>query len=206
MFFTAPLGFSSDPTLARLSGLLNVCGYYIEWSNADPDRPPIIATPGQYRFRLMQFLQPTENMTLYAQTAAGYATYSPAVITGWQTAALAATPTAVRPLSDNVIALILLPCLNTTDTSGSLAPGFTYDSQSTNANPAVNQQNRLPPVLRVVLYSLDEASAQRLGQSATMPNLYGSLFQDPTKLYPANGDPGDLRAFRGNPQRGKASF
>ncbi|MEJ0001463.1 MAG: hypothetical protein WDO13_21440 [Verrucomicrobiota bacterium] len=98
------------------------------------------------------------------------------------------------------MALLLLPALSTTDTSGTL--GFTYNSETANTGDVSDsQQNRLPPVIRVVLYTIDEASAKKLGGSATMPSLYsfgGSpLFTDPTKLYPAadGSDIGDLGRF-----------
>lgn len=206
VFFTAPLGYTNaGSAYARLPGLLNVCGYYVEWSNVDPDTPAIIAAArpgGTYRFRLMQFLQPAENMALYGQTAQGYDTgYAPASVPGWQNAALQATPQAARPLCDNVVALILLPCRSLQDTTTTLAPNFLYDSESTNpADAALDQQNRLPLAVRVILYSIDEASARKLGASATMPDLYtsdGALFTDPARLYPdpGTGDIGDVGRF-----------
>ena len=206
VFFLAPLGQVTDTaSYGQLHGLLNICGYYVQWSNADPDRPPILPGSGIYRFRLMQFVEPSEAMVLYSKTS-NYPTYS-AVTTSpaWQQAAVAACPSTQvwsRPLANNVVALLLLPALSTTDVSGTL--GYTYNSETYIAPTSVdtpNPQNRLPPVMRVVLYTIDEPSAQKIGGSSTMPNIYVSgtttLFTDPTKLYPAadGSDIGDLIRF-----------
>ena len=144
------------------------------------------------------------------------------------------TTTSLRPLANNVVALLLVPALSTNPVPPAsaaapsptpypnLAPGYVYDSEATtvsSASPspapsptaityATDSRNRLPPVIRVVLYTIDEASARRLNtSSSTMPNLYQTLstqtppstalFQDPTKLYPAadGSDAGDLSRF-----------
>jgi uncharacterized protein (TIGR02599 family) len=241
VFFTAPLGVitgsnSTEPTPGEytnaasnspgLPGLLNTCGYFIQWSNVDPQCPSIISSrygngAGNdiYRFRLMEFVEPAEQMTLYNLTTSysattGYPTYNPVVTGTWQKAALAASPSSIHTLANNVVALLLLSATSTTDTSGLLAPGFVYNSESQNsASPQYSQNNRLPPVVRVVLYTIDEVSAHRLANTPSVPNLYTGttgqpLFQDPTKLYPAQdgSDPGDLSRFEQNLTQLKLSF
>lgn len=225
VFFAAPLGIVSDTAdYGHLPSLLNVCGYYVQWSNNDSDRPspPLPAGNGMYRFRLMQFVQPAEAMSIYSQTipfgtvpAGNYPNYgfintSAGAGTPWQNTALnnAATTGGIHPLANNVIALLLLPSMSTTDSSGTLAPGFLYNSEAPTppaTTPALTSMNRTPPVMRVVMYTIDEKSATRLTQLSTMPampNLYvdtssNPIFTDPSKLYPntTSGDIGDLARF-----------
>jgi uncharacterized protein (TIGR02599 family) len=224
VFFVAPLGVLSGttataPTVGEygstsanyptLPGLLNICGYFIQWSNNDLQRPALLGSTNAnggndiYRFRLLQFIQPAEEMTLYNLTTAGsYPNYALVSTTNWQTSAMTASPASVRQLAENVVALLLLPASSTTDTTGALAPGFLYDSENPSTTGSNSQLNRLPPVVRVVLYTIDDVSAHRLANTAAVPNLYTTstgqpLFVDPTKLYPAadGSDPGDLSRF-----------
>jgi len=233
VFFLAPLGFSMGATFDQANGLpscegapglLNICGYYIQWSNVDVDRPSILANAPTsstpiYRFQLMQFVQPTEYMGLYAQTTAtAWPAYGPISAAGWQTNALNESPDAPgewsRPIANNVVALILLPALSTSDTSGTLGFSYNSDPKVPVTDSKNNPQNRLPPVMRVVLYTIDEVSAQKLARTAAsaMPDLYTSggtpLFQDPTKLYPnsTSGDPGDLSRFETILQTNKLNY
>jgi uncharacterized protein (TIGR02599 family) len=212
VFFVAPLGVVTPPSTAgapdyrHLPSLLNICGYYVQWTNSDPDRPSILPSSSlPYSFKLMQFVQPSEQMSLYASTATGYPTYTTVTPSpAWQNTALANSPSGIRPIATNVVALLLLPAMSTTDTSGSISPGFKYDSGVawTSATASTTAANRLPPVMRVVMYTIDDVSAKRLGNSSTMPNLYvdtsgNTLFTDPTKLYAnaSTSDIGDLARF-----------
>ncbi len=225
VFFVAPLGSVSDTTdYGHLPSLLNICGYYIQWSNVDIDRPSILPTANlPYHFQLMQFIQPSEQMSLYAATANNYPTYTPVTTNpAWQLTALANSPSGIRPIANNVIALLLLPAKSTTDTSGTLAPNFLYNSETlwTAATAATTAANRVPPVMRVVMYTIDDISAKRLASTyttSTLPNLYvdssngnAPIFTDPTKLYPnptANPpDAGDLSRFEGTLTSLKLNF
>ncbi len=215
VFFTAPLGIvtpTDEATYGHLPSLLNVCGYYIQWSNVDPDRPTIpgLPTTGSYRFRLMQFVQPSEQMSVYSQTIplsssntnGNYPAFQFVTGTSWQNKAMNnSASVGVHPLADNVVALLLLPSSSTTNSTGVLAPGFLYDSENPTAGattPALTSLNRTPPVMRVVMYTIDEPSAKRLaGTSTTMPPLYTGLFSNSSLLYPnsTTGDAGDLARF-----------
>ena len=248
VFFTAPLGITSSGSYARLPGLLNMCGYFVQWSNVDPELPSILnghtvngttlsGSTGIYRFRLMQFVQPAENMTLYSQTAASYVktnpTYTFVYAPQWPITAMGNSPASVRPVANNVVALLLLPAMSTTDTSGSLVTtsgtlGWTYDSQvaaqggkaalenPATINPATSAFNRLPPVIRVVLYTIDEASAKKAVSIQNMPGcLYQyqsiQLFQNPAILYPTMSgttvtDVGDLARFESVLVQNKLTF
>jgi uncharacterized protein (TIGR02599 family) len=237
VFFVAPLGIVSDTAdYSGLPSLLNVCGYYIQWTNVDLDRPAILPGTGIYRFRLMQFVQPAEQMSVYSQTIPNAPTpaYSPSpgpAVTGggagnaptysfvttspsWEITAMNNSSSGIRQLANNVIALLLLPARNFTDTSGTISPGFTYNSEIANSNPAISPLNRTPPVMRVVMYTLDDKSAQKLTQSATVPNLYvdtsnNPLFIDPTKLFPVTSptaDIGDLARFEASLSAKKLTY
>ncbi len=204
VFFVAPLGIVSDTSnYGHLPSLLNICGYYIQWSNVDLDRPSILPAGGlPYRFQLMQFVQPSDQMSLYAATAMNYPTYTQVTTSpSWQSVALFGnppgnTPLNVRPIAKNVIALLLLPAMSTTDTSGTLTPsGYVYDTENpaSGVTPANTSLNRTPPVMRVVMYAIDDASPSdwarrrrcRISMWDTSSN---PLFQDPTKLYPTTSD------------------
>lgn len=195
VFFIAPLGVTDNPKYARLPGLLNLCGYYIEWSNSDPERPSILPGASPFRFRLMQFVQPVEEMALYSRTSTSHPFYTYRTDPGWAQTALSASPSSARPLANNVVALIIQPAKSLADKSGGLTSNYLYDSEASSTNPVSSHRNRLPPVERVILYSIDEASAKKLEASPTMPDLCGNLFQDPTKLYPSSSDIGDLARF-----------
>ena len=211
VFFTAPLGIVSNTTLyGGLPSLLNICGYYIQWSGTDPEQPTIpgLSTTPNYRFRLMQFVQPSEQLSVYAQTVpfasnpnGNFPNFAFVTHSAWQNTALQNSPAGAHLLADNVIALLLLPAMNTTDSSGAIAPGFLYDSENPTAGataPNLTSLNRTPPVMRVVMYTIDEPSAKRLaGSSTAMPSLYTGLFTTSSLLYPSTngGDAGDLSRF-----------
>jgi uncharacterized protein (TIGR02599 family) len=210
-FFVAPLGIVTNSAYAHLPSLLNVCGYYIQWSNVDSERPvpPLPAGSGVYRFRLMQFVQPSEAMSVYSQTIpfnsasntnGNYPAFTNLVTSPpWQVNALTNSPTGVHPLANNVVALLLLPATNVTDSSGTLATNFLYNSEVTNigTTAATTSLNRVPPVMRVVMYTIDEKSALKLPQTATIPALYTGLFTNSSTLYTnsSTGDIGDLARF-----------
>ena len=227
IFFTAPLGIVSNTQLyGHLPSLLNVCGYYIQWSNVDLERPspPLPAGNGPYRFRLMQFVQPAESMSIYSQTIplsasntnGNYPAYSFVTGTSWQNTALQNFPSGVRSLANNIVALLLLPSPSTTDSTGTLAPGFLYNTEVATAgatSAASTSVNRTPPAMRIVMYAIDEKSALRLTQSPTMPNLYVStsgtpLFTNSALLYPnaTTGDIGDLARFEQTLTANKLTF
>ena len=214
VFFVAPLGYVSNTTdYGHLPSLLNICGYYIQWSNVDLERPSILPSVNlPYSFQLMQFVQPSEQMSLYNATANNYANGYKQVTTSpaWQTTALFGNPAGttalnVRPIARNVIALLLLPATSTTDTSGTLTPvDYQYNSEkaATGVTTANTSVNRAPPVMRVVMYTIDDISAKKLSTSTTMPNLYvdtssNPIFTNPTKLFPnpTSGEIGDLSRF-----------
>jgi len=200
-FFQAPIGYSV--TYQKLDDALNACGYFLKFDDAASSIPTYItAAPSykaRYRYRLMEMLQPTENLGVYSSTS----------VNNWFVANAASNS---RILAENVIALVLLPKLQTTDdTSGAaLAPAYNYESRiglgattdpnwpsaspafppdsftasgivttgsasagtltSTGTTVTLTRHNQLPPLMHVVMIVIDEASAVRLqGTSHTVP-------------------------------------
>lgn len=177
IFFQAPIGMTDDqPNYGGLQNLLNTWGYFIEYSDDSKARPPFLNTPVKSRFRLMEFMQSAEDMSLYAHTSGttGYIGY-----TGheWYMDALENTAPPVHVIADNVIALVILPRLSPNDldnggnpfASSALAPNYLYDTSGIGAAAngggnaaALNSKNQLPPIVQITMVAIDEPSAIRM--------------------------------------------
>jgi uncharacterized protein (TIGR02599 family) len=150
VFFQAPLGYSTTYTSPPIPDLLNACGFYIAFGNNTTWLPTfLVATSPSnlYRYRLMEMLQPTENLGVYTDPALTSATTgsvlpsspdsgtSPATFYNWITNATT-TASNVRPLADNIIAFVVQPMLSPTDlaalTSGTIFPTSLYPVSSPN--------------------------------------------------------------------------
>jgi len=178
-FFQAPLGFVSDTTTyAQSNSLINAMGYYVEYSDSasSSSLPAFLktaSTMNQKRFRLMQWVQPSEKFMLYDSTLMA------ADPTSWYTT-LATNPGQCRVMADNVVALIIQPQSTPGDTT--LAPNYAYDSAPSKYDTV--RSHLLPPVIQVTMVAIDRDSAARLYQQnkATEPSLYSpNLFLDATK-------------------------
>lgn len=180
IFFQAPFGYSD--THRGLGNLLNTWGFYVEYADDSASRPPFVNLPVRNRFRLMEYMEPSENLTVYSPS------------TAWLPASAAERKANAHVLAENVIALILLPRLSPQeDATGTLlAPSYAYDSTRNGPNgadPNYNTKNQLPPTVQVTLVAIDEASAGRLtsAQVATLQTKLGELFRD------AGSFPSDLK-------------
>jgi uncharacterized protein (TIGR02599 family) len=80
-----------------------------------------------------------------------------------------------RPVTENVIALIISPMVSPADAAEAgkqpewVAPNYAYDSAEltgASANNPQGTQHLLPPLIRVTLVALDEASARRLEEQS----------------------------------------
>ena len=180
LFFQAPLGYTTTGTYQGLGNLLNAVGYYIEYStNAPPNF--LSSSSANYRYRLMEFLQPTESMTVYTTSLAA------STANNWFTVPLATPPAPVHLLADNIIALIILPRNSLGDSSSArLTTDYEYDTRALTGTPPT-PLNQLPPIVEVVMVAIDEASASRLAHSAvagTQPSeittALAGLFQKPS--------------------------
>jgi uncharacterized protein (TIGR02599 family) len=177
VFFQAPNGFSTNSSNSILQNALNTWGYFLEYSSDSNTRPsflPVGAPPARYRYRLMELMEPTENLSIYNYTS-GKSSYTNI---DWISNSM--TLTTNRPahvLAENVIALIILPHQSPADYSNgysisSLAPYFTYDSSSNWTNYVTNKSigdlnthNQLPPVVQVTMIAVDETSAVRFANT-----------------------------------------
>lgn len=176
VFFQAPFGAVQDnKNYGTLDNLLNTWGYFVE-AGYDTTTPGFIdptKVPKRWRSRLMEFMQPAEQMSLYDPATTGN-TYL------WFTVGLQSPARPVRVLAENVVTLVILPKLSKADeeyraarqnaAAAMLSPRYIYDSSLT-LNPganggtdpgAINPKNQLPPILNVTMVAIDERSAERL--------------------------------------------
>jgi len=177
VFFQTPTGYSDSANYQGLEALLNACGFFITYS-VDDSRPDFLASlpnkpKDKYRFRLMEFLQPSQNLAVYADSSG----------TDWFTVALASSAPPVRQIADNVIALVLIP---RTSQGVELTSDYEYDSRSWTPGTAGLQpatSNQLPPLVEVVMVAIDEPSAARWCTGPSAPPLVSdTLFRRPSSL------------------------
>jgi uncharacterized protein (TIGR02599 family) len=177
IFFQAPLDF--DGSTGNADNQLNAVGYFVEYDSDVKNRPPNVpagSPPPRERFRLMQFLQKTSALDVYRETDGR----------AWFTTDLAGTDPSVHLLAENIVAFVVLPKLPDQDAAplDSLAPGYSYDSRTnwpSSAPPVPQpiQMHQLPPMVRVVMVAIDEATAAR------KPGLgaeFADLFKEPADL------------------------
>ncbi|SDU29356.1 Verru_Chthon cassette protein C [Verrucomicrobium sp. GAS474] len=162
VFFQAPLGYASSSAYAGMPNALNACGYYVAFE-AEQTLPSFLQnlTKVRYRYRLLEFLQPTDSFALYTTPSSGS---NPSAYEAWFRSflppAVSRTKAPLRVLAENIVALVVLPQLSPLDSGTELSPAYSYDSRAGNIQTAT--YNQLPPLLRVVMIALDEPSAQRL--------------------------------------------
>jgi len=183
VFFQAPAGFATNSPDTVLQSSLNTWGYFLEYASDTNARPGFLpsGTPlARSRYRLMEFMEPTENLSVYNYTATSSTSRSTYTNVDWITNSLSGTPRPAHVLAENVIALILLPKLSPSDWASnsshsntyyaySLASNYVYDSSiNQNSNSAsaqdkacLNTHNQLPPVVQVTLIAVDETTAVR---------------------------------------------
>ena len=161
VFFQTPAGYANDAQYQNMGTLLNACGYYVV-RGPDTLRPPFLdslpnAPANNTRFRLMQFLQPSEQLTVYNAPSDA----------SWFKSPLAGNSPPVEQLTANVIALVALPRLSTSDAAQSgdlLSPDYEYDSRNAGSSGATQSltHNQLPALIEIIMVAIDEESARRL--------------------------------------------
>jgi len=155
LFFQAPLGFSQS---ASLPSLLNACGYYVEYNNADALPSPFPSAPPRYRYRLMQALEVSENLSVY-NSGTGNA---------W------VNSTQAVPIAENVIYLAIWPRKSPADdpVGALLTSNFSYDSRlNATTIPQPITANQMSPVVQVTMVVLDETSAGRVCLASSVPSV-----------------------------------
>lgn len=179
VFFLAPLGYCEDPALKGLPELLNACGFFITYGADSPPPVPGLHGGARLRFRLMELLQPAENLSILREAHAesgespdSYQWFRQPVGGG-----------AVRTIAENVIALIIRPKFPDRFENWD---SYRYDSRegkpinpANRSEPQSKSQHELPPVLGITMVVIDEISASRLAsKSRSEPQLVEpSLFQ-----------------------------
>lgn len=159
MFFQAPSGVTGDPaSYGGLETLLNAMGYFVDYRDQDNLPAPFSPPAPVYRFRLMQAVQPTENLNVYNNTTG----------TAW----IADVAGSATPIADNVICLIIWPRRSPEDDPDglTLASNFAYDSRDNALNiPQPGTANQLPPTVQLTIVAMDETSAARFCRSSSPP-------------------------------------
>ena len=191
-FFQAPGGLVATSSDQDMNNLLNTFGYYVAFGQAT--QPPFVTTASPFRYRLMEMIEPADWLSIYNYTS-GNPTY---IAQTWFTTPLVNETSYSHVLAENVVALVLLPKLAEEQEQSlelsslipsapigtSLAPQYTYDSTTTNANAYLDSKNQLPPEVQVTMVAIDEPSAIRLAaqNGSKAPNFgLGSLFQTASK-------------------------
>lgn len=172
VFFQSPQGASE--TLEGLDQLLNTCGFFVELGNDQTWLPSIL--PDSYartRFRLLQLVEPSEQLGVYS--GSGVSWFQKSLTDG----------TGVSVAAENVVALIILPKLSPADQAAggfddaALAPNYLYDSTVARSEPALNSSHQLPPIIQVTMVALSETSAARMtpAEQNELKSFVDSLFQ-----------------------------
>jgi uncharacterized protein (TIGR02599 family) len=172
IYFQCPIAYSTSSSYLSTQGLLNACGYYVQYCNNTSFRPSMV-TGSKWRYRLIQAIEPTESFQVYTYAISDSTTWT-ANIANTGPAAVPATD--AIPLADNIIALVIWPQLPSAQESLTpLVTNYIYDSQlnaapnvkSTPAQPVTAHQ--LPPILQVTMVVIDEASAARIDTNSSTP-------------------------------------
>ncbi|MEM0895706.1 MAG: Verru_Chthon cassette protein C [Verrucomicrobiota bacterium] len=177
VFFQSPAGFVDDEELRGLVELLNVTGFFVEYSDGREYSPEFTRGSGRpVRPRLIEAVQSAEKNEVYLSTSDAEPDFR------WIEKLLLPDdggPSNKHVLATNVLALVLRPKLapdtplpqNTSTATG--LPEFAYDSRAwevSDERKSRLSRNQLPPVVEVIMVAIDEVSATRLeaqGQDIT---------------------------------------
>ena len=182
IFFQAPTGYFTNKSASSLNAALNTWGYYVEYG-PESSRPPFISTsiiPTKNRFRLVEFIDPSDGLTVFSKTS-GKSAYNGK---DWFTAPLA-TAGNRRVLADNIVAFVALPRLSTSEdsTGTALSPAYIYDTTTSNAMPKLNHKHQLPPIVDIAVVAISETTANRIQWDSSPPNFGTSdLFKEAIKM------------------------
>lgn len=185
IYFVSPQSYASDATLEGAENLLNACSFFVQFGGSAGFRPTSEGgKPQRYRYRLMQGMQPTDNLSIFNTTPPlprqepAWTNYFQSYWSSanWINAVSLSSPgstsTDVTPLIDNVIACIFWPRMATADDPDgtALSANYSYDSKTGFAtNPQPLTANQLPPTVQVTLILISEASAARLDTGSSTP-------------------------------------
>lgn len=175
VFFQAPLGVTDPSTSPLLGGrpkyenlkhLLCGRGYFVRFGSDRSYLPKALFSAGRLResqrFHLMEYQPPAEKNTIYDSVSKD----------DW----FKIDTDYLRPVSDKIVGLILSPRLSAGEESimsggasvkpTSIAPKYEYDSRKTSPSTSTTNtqgtQHLLPPVVKVTMIALDDASMEQL--------------------------------------------
>jgi uncharacterized protein (TIGR02599 family) len=171
VFFTAAEGATQTYANAGLERLLNDMGFFVDFGDDDSRPAFLLSFVHRYRWRLREIQQPSESLQAYSSTTSS----------SW-IQQLVPPGAAIPMLAENVIALVVLPERNASDSGAPLSPAYSYDSRDATNSVTLNQ---LPPRLRLVLVAIDSPSAERLAaqNGSNAPQLVApTLFQQSAQL------------------------
>lgn len=176
IFFQAPLGGTDLADAQGLPGLLNAVGYYIIYGK-DPGLPLSLESFDRNRFRLMQFIVPSEKLKVYEAQEKE----SDADPKAWflDDKLLEKNSTVI---ADNVILLLFWPRLSVEedpegDELTKPANNYLYDSRDGSGSAQKVTTNQQPPMVQVTMVALDETGANRLEDDSTPPAVIESALQ-----------------------------
>ena len=196
VFFQAPFGFcfdrakkdSSRLQFEQLNSLLNAWGFFVEFNTDETDRPRFLnalrnAPESRPRYRLMEFRQPTEYLQIYKlglrdkkgpkqqDTYKWFTDGLFSVNSIWNTQIEPAKDKTffrtVRPVAENIIAMIILPReaegSNKNKKIDSLSPNYLYDTRrwqwsNPKAELSVKSRHQLPPIIDISFIAVDDTS------------------------------------------------
>jgi len=175
IFFQAPAGVTQNlATYGGLETLLNATGFYIQYGDEAGLPSPFPTAAPRYRYRLMQAVQPAENLAVYNSTTG----------TSWVSGLSAFS----APIADNIVFMVAWPKKAPADdpTGNALSSDYSYDSRlNATSTSQPETANQLPPTVQVTVVALDEASAARVCTGNTPPSevsgLTSGLFSSSTQ-------------------------
>lgn len=188
VFFQAPLGVTrlvpAGNSQANTENMVNLMcgrGYFVEWGDDQPYRPPFLSelnsVPLRFRIRLMEYSPTAEMNRIYASvvrpvTDNSKLWFQEALTNTVQDNEEVATRAFTRPIAENILALIISPQLESTRSTVvqpfAIAPQYYYDSTlvtnpgADNIGGAQGTQHLLPPLLKVTMIALDQRAGETL--------------------------------------------
>jgi uncharacterized protein (TIGR02599 family) len=188
VYFQAPVAFSTNANYISTQGLLNACGYYVQYCSDASYHPSVVATatqPSHTRYRLMQGMELTESLSVFNDIAgASFSSEgsSPTWISNIKNSGSTTinSSTYVVPVADNVIALIVWPRQPLRQDSAGTAlldpttHAYTYNSQldygslPTSSSAQKVWDDQLPPIVQLTMVVIDEPSAARIEANSTL--------------------------------------
>ncbi len=169
LFFQAPLGRSDRYN--NLSALYNARGYYVEFGDDKKFKPSFVNAAPKFRYRLMEYLPPAEENQIYNDGDEERYNDEDPVYDKWYNYQM---DEFTHPLADNIIALIISPRESVVDAGSDseasrIAPAYSYNSNKPNPRFNGNPPQQVPPLVKVTMVAIDEASAIRFDRGGAQP-------------------------------------